>query len=85
MHRPEAVTGRTETSQYPQEKKETSTSLVAASERESAQTGLMEASMRFELGVMGGTRPWCCAAGELQKSFLVESNWKVGPKKVKVL
>jgi molecular chaperone DnaK len=45
----------------------------------------VEVSIRFELGVMGSTRPWCCAARKLQRLFLVESIWKVEPQKVKVL
>ena len=40
MHRPSEATQGTETSKYLEERKETSTSPVAASEKESAQTGL---------------------------------------------
>ena len=79
MHRGEERTQRTETSQYLQERKENSTSLVAASEREPAQTGFMEACKRFELGVTGGVRPSCRPAGELQKLCLAKSYWKVEP------
>ena len=71
--------GPTETSQKPLEKKETSTSLVAASEREPAQTGFMEACKRCELRVMGNSTAKLQIAIELKKRLLVESYWKVEP------
>ncbi len=50
-------TGGTETSQYLQERKAKATSLVAASERESAQTELhVTARARCAAGVAGPTR-----------------------------
>jgi hypothetical protein len=47
-------TGETETSKYPQEKKVKTISLVAASERETAQTGWhVKVCMRCAAGVVG--------------------------------
>ncbi len=46
-------TGGSETSQYPQEKKEISILLVVASDRGSAQTRYLQARRRFISGVVG--------------------------------
>ena len=69
MHRVSKRTWRTETSQYPQEKKETSIPLVAASEDGTAQTGI---------------RPGVAGADMVHPNQL-GTVLKGGPKKVPVL
>ena len=58
------VTQGTETSKYLEEEKEKSIFLVAASERERAQTEDLSSGLRTEHNV---------------KLLLTEHNWKVGP------
>ena len=67
------ATRRSETSKYPEEKKEKSIPLVAASEKGGAQTKKLAS--------------WGCRTlyTELQKKQLVEAAWKGPPKKVIVL
>ena len=64
----------TETSKYPQEKKVKTISLVAASEREGAQTGLhVKACMRCAAGVVGSqTDSGAVWVEELQICILAE-------------
>ena len=53
MDRPAESTRGSETSQYPEEEKENSIPLVVASERGTAQTGLVKARVRSLAGVVG--------------------------------
>ena len=67
---PEEGTRGTETSKYPEEKKETSISLVAASEGERAQTNRLRSG-----GVAGRQKA---------RQSLAEEVWKGRPKRVRV-
>ena len=64
------VTQGTETSKYLEEEKEKSIFLVAASEKERAQTRDLSLGLRTEHN---------------EKLWLIEDNWKVAPQKVIVL
>jgi hypothetical protein len=67
----------TETSQYLQEKKETSISLVAASEREIAETvGMLKLAGVVPTGLRGQRGSHCDEVEELQTYLLVEQSGK---------
>jgi hypothetical protein len=67
----------TETSQYLQEEKETSISLVAASERETAETGgMLKLAGVVPAGLRGQRGSHCNGVEELQTHLLVEQPGK---------
>jgi hypothetical protein len=75
------VTGRTETSKYPEEQKSTETPQVVASERGLAQTQQVKADTRCLLGVVGLVSRLCLTWRQLQSWVLAEVEWNLAPQR----
>jgi hypothetical protein len=79
------LTGGSETSQYPQEEKETSISQVVASERETAETELhVKVCMRCALGVVGLDLIGMQASRGVTNQHSSRMVWESQPETVKV-